>query len=182
MGADVGPDLNEDAQETRCARHPNVETTLLCGRCGTPICPRCLVQTPVGARCPTCANVRRIPTVDVKPIYLARGLGAAIVSGLVVGIVWAVVIGGQAGGVAGFFIFFVAMGIGWAIGESVSAATNRKRARALQACAVIGVVLSYFVRNIAVGLPLVPLTPHPDLWGFIAVALASMFAAGRLSM
>lgn len=39
----------------RCARHPSVETELSCSRCGTPLCPRCLVQTEVGQRCPTCA-------------------------------------------------------------------------------------------------------------------------------
>ena len=40
----------------KCARHPSVETTLRCGRCETPICPRCLVHTPVGARCPDCGQ------------------------------------------------------------------------------------------------------------------------------
>jgi hypothetical protein len=38
-----------------CARHPNTETMLRCGRCDTPICPRCMVHSGVGIRCPDCA-------------------------------------------------------------------------------------------------------------------------------
>jgi len=36
--------------EPACARHRNT-TQLTCARCGKPICPRCLVQTPVGFMC-----------------------------------------------------------------------------------------------------------------------------------
>ena len=42
-----------------CARHPKTETLLRCGRCETPICPRCQIPTPVGMRCRTCARVKR---------------------------------------------------------------------------------------------------------------------------
>jgi hypothetical protein len=40
----------------RCAYHPNAETELACGRCNTPICPRCLIHTEVGIRCPKCCQ------------------------------------------------------------------------------------------------------------------------------
>jgi hypothetical protein len=39
----------------RCARHSGTETDLTCGRCGTAVCPRCLVHVEVGIRCPRCA-------------------------------------------------------------------------------------------------------------------------------
>ncbi len=39
---------------TFCTRHPQVETGLRCGRCQTPICPRCMIYTAVGLRCPDC--------------------------------------------------------------------------------------------------------------------------------
>ena len=61
----------------KCATHPNVETELACGRCGKPICPRCLVYTPVGARCRDCAQLRRLPTYQVPASYILRGIGAA---------------------------------------------------------------------------------------------------------
>jgi len=40
----------------RCAYHPNTETDLTCGRCDTPVCPRCLIHTEVGIRCLKCCQ------------------------------------------------------------------------------------------------------------------------------
>ena len=161
----------------QCARHPQVETVLACGRCETPICPRCLVQTPVGARCPTCANVGRLPTIDVKPVYLLRGIAAALASGVAVGAIWGYATQGRGVGIFGFLIFFIAMAIGWAIGESVSVATNRKRSPTLQACAVAGVILAYLVHNVVAGNVVLP---PGDIWGYLATAVAAIFAAERL--
>jgi len=177
VGADSGPDLNTAAdEETRCARHPNVSTVLRCGRCETPICPRCLVQTPVGARCPSCAQVRRLPTVDVSPQYLARGLGAALVGGVAVGAVWGYAVGTSRGFI-GIFLIVIAIAVGWAIGESISVATNRKRSTTLQACAVAGVIVAYLVHNLVIGTVLLP---AGDIWGYLATALAAVFAAQRV--
>lgn len=146
MGADRSAELEEAPEgASYCARHPQVETYLRCGRCDTPICPRCLVQTPVGARCPDCANVRRLPTFDVSPAYFARGMAAAVLSGLLVGGIWAYVAGGLGFGI--LFSFFVGMALGWAISESVSLATNRKRGLGLQICAVLGVLLAFAVQD-----------------------------------
>jgi membrane associated rhomboid family serine protease len=39
-----------------CYRHPNRETGVSCSNCGRPICPDCMTPTPVGMRCPECAN------------------------------------------------------------------------------------------------------------------------------
>jgi membrane associated rhomboid family serine protease len=41
-----------------CYRHPNRETGVSCSNCGRPICPDCMTPTPVGMRCPECANER----------------------------------------------------------------------------------------------------------------------------
>jgi hypothetical protein len=183
LAEDSRPDLTSPAApETDgvvyCARHPQVETALLCGRCSTPICPRCLVQTPVGARCPTCANVRRIPTIDVKPVFLVRGFLAAVAAGLAVGGVWGFMTSGRGTGFVGFFILFLAMGVGYALAEAVSLATNRKLGPALQACAVLGVLLAYVVHNAVAGIPLLP---AGDFWGYMATILAAVIAAQRLA-
>ena len=71
----------------QCTEHPSVETELACGKCETPICPRCLYHTPVGARCRSCANIRRLPMYNLSAGHLLRGLGAALVSGTVLGVV-----------------------------------------------------------------------------------------------
>ena len=65
----------------QCATHPSVETELACSRCGKPICPRCLVITPVGARCRECARLRRLPTYRLGTVFILRGLGAALAAG-----------------------------------------------------------------------------------------------------
>lgn len=48
-----------------CYRHSGRETNVSCSRCGRPICPDCMINSPVGMRCPECAGetqqVRRGP-------------------------------------------------------------------------------------------------------------------------
>ena len=41
-----------------CYRHPDRETNVSCSRCGRPICPDCMIPSPVGMRCPECAGDR----------------------------------------------------------------------------------------------------------------------------
>jgi membrane associated rhomboid family serine protease len=41
-----------------CYRHPSRETGVSCSNCGRPICPDCMTTTPVGMRCPECAQQR----------------------------------------------------------------------------------------------------------------------------
>jgi membrane associated rhomboid family serine protease len=41
-----------------CYRHPDRETSVKCSRCGRPICPDCMYDSPVGMRCPECAGRR----------------------------------------------------------------------------------------------------------------------------
>ena len=69
----------------KCAAHPEIETSLKCGKCGTPICPKCMVQTPVGARCPKCANLRKLPTFRVSGGHYLKGAGTALGMAVVTG-------------------------------------------------------------------------------------------------
>ena len=122
----------------RCAAHPEVETGLSCGRCGTYICPRCMVQTPVGARCNNCARVAKHPTLDVQPRYyirasLAGGL-TAIAAGLVWGVLWGLPIP--------FLAWFLALGVGYVVGEAISVASNRKRGTGLSVIAGVSMALA----------------------------------------
>jgi hypothetical protein len=103
-------------------------------------------------------------------------LGASLVTGALVGAVWAGLLSHNLG-VAGFFIFFLALGIGYAVGEAVSWATNRKRGPVLQGIAVVGVVEAYLIRNLLEGTAIIP---SNDLWGYVLVAVAAIVAAGRL--
>ena len=126
----------------KCAAHPGVETNLRCGKCGKPICPKCLVQTPVGARCPDCAKLYKLPTYRVSTKYYLRAVGTALGMAIVCGVVWGVV-----GGLLPFFFINLLLGpgVGYAIGEVVGLSVNRKRGRGLATVAGIAVVISYLV-------------------------------------
>jgi hypothetical protein len=156
-----------------CARHPSVETGLTCGRCGTPICPKCMVMTDVGGRCPDCAPRRRLPQFEVKPLYLLRGIGAAIAAGAALGSFWGLALPGD----YGFFTVILGAGVGYGVGESVSLATNRKLAPMLQVTAAFGVLLAFVIRNIFWTSAVLVVD---DLFGFIALVIGIIVAMGRL--
>ena len=160
----------------QCAAHPSVETELACGKCEKPICPKCLHYTPVGVRCRECANLKRLPQYELSIAYVARGLGAALVVGAVAGAIWGVI-------PFGFIGLLVGGGAGYMIGESVSIATNRKVGVQVQVLAGAGVVLAFAVR----GAMLMSLRNWDiefillrDVFGYLALALAMVVAAGRL--
>lgn len=64
----------------RCSYHPDVETDLTCTECGRPICPREMVLTPVGYKCPEHARMKPAQYRFVKPVQLLRAsvVGAAL--------------------------------------------------------------------------------------------------------
>ena len=126
----------------KCAYHPEVETNLRCGKCGKPICPKCMVQTPVGARCRDCAQLYKLPTYRVSTQYYLRAIGTGLGVAIVCGIVW-----GAIGSVLGFFYLnlLLAAGAGYAIGEVISLSVNRKRGTGLAVIAGIAVAISYLV-------------------------------------
>ena len=120
-----------------CVAHPEVATNLRCSRCERPICPRCLVQTPVGARCRECARLRRLPVFDVTaPVY---GKAAAVSAGvgLAAGLVWSLF------PLVGLLSFIQCAVAGYVIGEAVSRSANRRQSRGLKALAVGGVIVAY---------------------------------------
>jgi hypothetical protein len=126
----------------KCATHPNVETNLRCGKCGKPICPRCMVQTLVGARCPECARLYKLPTYRVTTSYYLKAAGTGLGMAIVTGLGW--------GALLGFLPFFflnllLGLGVGYAVGEVVSLSVNRKRGSGLMAVAGLAVIVSYVI-------------------------------------
>jgi len=86
-----------------CAFHKGVETGVSCVECGRYICPKDMVDTPVGYKCRECGRSRKPTLGGVKPRqYLtgaAAGLGAGAVLGAVLTFVpfmsfWMSIIGG----------------------------------------------------------------------------------------
>ena len=165
----------------QCATHPSVETELACGKCGKPICPRCLVHTPVGARCRQCANVRRLPTYSISAQIMARAAAAAAAGGAVLGGLWAVLF---PFGLGFYFGLFLGAGLGYAVGELVSVAANRKAGPPLQVLAAGGVIVAYLVRDAVLASTLRNVSIRElltqDQLGYVVVILAIVVAASRV--
>ena len=162
----------------RCATHPDVETNLRCGKCGKPICPKCLVQTPVGARCRDCARLQKLPTFQVTSSYYLRAIGTAVGMAFACGAAWWKIntlllpIG---------LDFLLASGFGYVIGEVVGRSVNRKRGRGLAVTAGVGVVLSFLISIFPPwGYWLVPFGGLNLALSLLAVALGVWVAVGRV--
>lgn len=122
--------------EVRCARHPNTPTLLRCGRCGTPICPKCMITTEVGQRCPNCARGNRLPTFQVSPAIIARGAVAGLLAATAIGYVWSL---------APAFSFWIGLLMGFGVGEAVARAGNMRRGPAMMATAAVAVVAGFLL-------------------------------------
>jgi B-box zinc finger len=123
----------------RCANHPSVETRVSCANCGKPICPDCMVQSPVGIKCADCARTPRSARVRLRPDRAARATAAAIAI-IVVG---GVALASLAATPFGFFGFLVAYGVGRGGGELVLRAAGRFRGQTTGAIAALGAFGAY---------------------------------------
>lgn len=138
---------------TQCARDPEVQTALRCSRCDTPICPKCLIQTPVGARCRDCAQLAKSPIYTVKGQYLARAIGAAVIGGLAMGLIWgfatANIPGLAYGGI--FISLILGAGLGFGFTRIMEFSVNRKRGPVVVSCAMGGIILATGIQMLFVG-------------------------------
>ena len=122
-----------------CERHKKTPTNVRCGRCDTPVCPRCLVFAPVGVRCRDCGKPTKLPQYQVSLPLLLRTLAASLVVGAAGGValsfVWAYL--GE------FFYLIAAAGVGYVVSEATSFAAQRKRGPALGSVAAFGTVAGH---------------------------------------
>lgn len=109
----------------RCANHPSVETHLRCSKCGKPICPKCVIPTPVGGRCRQCAGLRRAPMFTVGPSLFARAFVSGWAAATLAGLVWASL--GGAFGLASLLLLLV----GYVVGDAVSRGARGRVSRSL---------------------------------------------------
>lgn len=174
-----------EAQENYCPRHPSTQTNLRCGRCGQLICPRCMVNSPVGARCPDCARIGRPTIMDAGASDLGRATVAALGVGLLGGIAVALIVRllveipfppflGQ------LVVAIIMLGSGVPVGESIRRAANRSmdnRVRMLAGLAVfilyVTAVLISNVLGAAAGATL-------NLFAYIGLAMGIWTAMNRV--
>ena len=156
---------------TYCPRDPGVETNLRCGRCGELICPRCLVQTPVGARCPDCAAERKNPVFDPSAAETGRAGVAAAVTGIAVAAfawVLAIVLPGS---LLRYILIVAPATAGWVIGAVTYRASGFKRNLRLQLISGAATFLSFVMMSLVIGM---------TIGGFIGLAVGIWYAMGRV--
>ncbi|MDO8587530.1 MAG: B-box zinc finger protein [Armatimonadota bacterium] len=163
---------------TYCARHPKEETAVRCASCETPICPKCMVSTPVGMKCRDCASNRQSVLYQVRPerfalagiVSLIAGAGAAFL------------------GAIGFFVIFVGTAYGYFAGSLILKASGMKRGTKLEVLAgagmVIGALAMKVLSLIAIGKPgavsAISLRFVLDPFFLIAVAISTACAVSKI--
>ena len=110
--------------------------------------------------------------VLVTLVLMQQGRGAD--AGAALGAVWPFI------PLGGFLLLTIAAGIGYAIGEVISLAVNRKRGPGLQVIAALSMVTSYLVRT-AIDAPSTAfLDTLLSVYGLIAMVLGVIVAASTL--
>lgn len=148
-----------------CARHKNVETRLRCGRCEKPICPKCTVYGPTGARCRDCLSNRGLQMYQVAPSGFLLSFGAATVLGGLGAILL------QALGGFWLWILLYAPALGPLLGQLVVKITRGKRGPILAGVVCLGLMFGTVVTAGASGQIL-----NPFLWLFLVIAMAGVWA------
>ena len=137
-----------------------------------------MVQTLVGARCPECAKLYRLPTFRVSTKYYIRAIGAGLGIAIICGMLWGVVVGF----VSFFYLnFLLAAGVGYAIGEVISLSVNRKRGTGLAVIAGVAVIIAYLASLFSPwGRPFISLNILRLVIELLALALGVFVAVIRL--
>ena len=117
-------DVSELMPVMRCATHPHVETQLQCASCGTPICPDCLVDTPVGMKCRRCGLAPLPPRYRLSHSMLVLGVGAGTTVAAVMGFL---VLAFPFIRALGFLLLFLAPVAGHVVGSVAGWAASGKR-------------------------------------------------------
>jgi len=168
--AEPEPYTFKPATVVECPRDPGVETALRCSRCESPICPKCLIQSPVGARCRDCARIVKSPIYTLSGGGIARAAVASVVGGVVMGLIWGLVL---LPFTFGFFAIFVGVGLSYAFTRALEFATGRKRGPIVVGFAIGGI-------GIAWGMTLLFIPLRMALYALVAAGIAAYLAYQNL--
>lgn len=169
--------LSSDIQY--CAKHPKVETGITCASCGTPICPDCMVVTPVGMKCRQCGLQKGGKLFDIGFGRLAIAGLTAVVAGVVAAMVPHL----------GIFMIFISMAYGYFAGTVIMKSVGMKRGMKMEITAGVGMVLGAAAAKlihlliITGGGPITGqalLTEFFDPWTWVSVAIATACAVSKI--
>lgn len=134
-------------QVLHCARHPSSVTYLRCASCNTPICLRCQVMTPVGAKCPDCARVPLNPKFRFGVLDGALATVMCLAGGIVLGLV-ASVLAAFLGPLRDLLVIFFPALAGFILAAAVRRAIPTKQSILLSVFVAIGVLLAWVTMSL----------------------------------
>jgi hypothetical protein len=146
---------------TYCARHPREETAVSCASCGTPICTKCMVYTPVGMKCRDCASNKNSSLFQVRPERLILAGLASLVAGVGAALL---------GEIIGFFVILIGTAYGYFVGSVILKASGMKRGFKLEIIAGFGIVVGAVAFKLT---PLLLLT-KPSVFASLAFSRAGL--------
>jgi uncharacterized protein YjeT (DUF2065 family) len=117
-----------------CKRHPTEKTSISCAACGDPICPLCLVSTPVGMKCPNCAKSANSALTSISTGKLILAGIFAIFAGFVASII----------GSIGFFVLLIGIPFGYFVGNTIMRIVGMKYGWKLEVITVAGIIIGAF--------------------------------------
>ena len=128
--------------ERECANHSGRMTLVSCGSCGKPLCPDCMVYSPVGIKCRDCAKTPRSARITLKTGLLLRAIAAGLAVGTAIGFAYYYILGAVG---FFFFVFFVAAGIGYLVGETICRASGGYHGLQTAIVAVISTIWAFVI-------------------------------------
>lgn len=162
-------DSTSAANVIHCAKHPNEVTGITCASCGTPICPKCFVVTPVGMKCPGCGKNVNSTLFKVRPERLALAGIVAVFSGCIAAII----------GSLGLFILFFSLPFGYFVGNTILKSAGMKRGWKLEVTAAVGIAIGAFAFKMLLGhTPVAALLTDPFFMA--AVVITSTGAVSKI--
>jgi hypothetical protein len=156
-----------------CVNHAKEITFVRCNQCDAPICVQCMVDAPVGKKCPKCARMTSHVT-ESMPQYVALAFMAAAAVSLP----------------AGWLMFRVPIMIlpavmyGWLIAEVTLRVGKRRRSSGMQAAAGVAAAIGALAGSVRAWLPLLLGGGLESLsgamWPLISIAIGVMVAVSRV--
>ena len=150
-----------------CSFHPGIETEVSCAECERYICPKDMVSTPVGYKCPVCARPARSQLVVVKPKQFLLAVAGAGAVGILGGLLLAFFGGG-------FFSFILGFAWGSATAESARRASGGHREWSIGIVVIVAIGLGVLLGWLVTG----RLNPFVGLIAVFA-ALSNLALIGR---
>jgi len=133
--------MSQTEDAPRCARHPKTVTYLKCAKCGTPICPDCFVESPVGYKCRDCGRMANTQLYQVSFRGAVQGALVGLLGGMLAG----------AFGFIGFWGIIIALIYGRFLGTLIMKAAGHKMGLVMDIIIGASIVVGGLAVRVGVG-------------------------------